>query len=511
MSGPFKPMNPDDLNLIQIELDRHTGTEVAPSQLAHQIETIAAASRTLETALLRERHYSKQLREYVNQIILRMNYFQKQEKEAAEKLSELQSNRDQNSKQVQELTAELQKVRNELAQYRNAWGQILAREKHAQYILSRGDASAKRIQELELALTTLEKRVQAEKTGREKAESHASSYRQELQTTLVRLHSSEARYNDMARELEAIHTLRKNHALELSRAEQVAREKLESQFSREREQILSDFAREREQLLAEIARERSEFARNRAELEKFRAESERAKERLRREMESQFQQEIDRLKAQVEAQSQLEQKQVSDMLRGEIAKLESIIRTLGDEAKTLRNELSEARLETSNIEQTSRQVELDLLRSREEVGSLQKQLIEERTRKASLEQSLQAAEKSAEKLTEKVRIEADQSSTEIEQLKGEIEKYQAAHKAEIEEQRERSVRYSQDLCELIQSDRKQLLKMVEGLIDAWGSEDEALTSALESLRDACEVKTVRTEAPPAKLEIVTSGGSRLNC
>jgi hypothetical protein len=56
--------------------------------------------------------------------------------------------------------------------------------------------------------------------------------------------------------------------------------------------------------------------------------------------------------------------------------------------------------------------------------------------------------------------------------------------------------------------------LIEKLIAEWGAEDQALNEALEALKEACEVKTVRTDAPHAKLEIVAtgaSGGSRLNC
>jgi chromosome segregation ATPase len=473
---PRTPHGDEELNLIQLELNRHTTSDIAPSQLGHQIETIAAASRALEGALLRERTYSKQLREYVNQVIARMQYLQKQEQEATEKLKEVQAGRDTTTKQIQELNAELEKTKKELSQYRNAWGQILAREKHAQYILSRGEVSAKRIQELELALATLEKRLIAEKAGREKAEGHVSTHRQELQTALVRLHSSEARYNDMARELEAIHSLRKNHTLELSRLEQVTREKLEAQFVREREQLLMD-----------ISKEREEFSRTLAEIERARVDSEQSRERLRRDLESKFNAEIQRLKAQseIQSQSQLEREQASQALRNEVSKLESIVRSLGEESKTLRNELSQARGEVAAIEQSSRQAEIELLRAREEVGLVQKQLIEERAKKAALEKSVHEAEKA--------RIEAEKI------------------RAELEAQRERSARLSEELTELIQTDRKQIQKLVEKLLEAWGNEDPALSEALLALREACEVRTVRTEAPPTKLEIVASGGSRLNC
>jgi chromosome segregation ATPase len=480
----------EDLNLIKLELERHSSGEVAPSQLAHQIETIAAASRALETALIRERNYSKQLREYVNQVIMRMHSLQKQEQEASDKLKEIQTGRDTSAKQIQELGAELDKTRKELTQYRNAWGQILAREKHAQYILSRGEISAKRIQELELSLGTLEKRVAAEKSAREKAESHVSTHRQELQTALVRLHSSEARYNDMARELEAIHTLRKNHTLELSRVEQMAREKFEAQLLREREQIMTALMKERE-----------EFSRTLAELERARMESEQSRERLRRDLETKFNAEVQRLKAQAEAQSQsqlaqaqLEREQateqVKEALRGEITKLESIIRSLGDESKALRNELSQARSEVSGIEQSSRQAELELLRAREEIVLLQKQLLDEQRRAASGVESV-----------------SDSMRAEMERVQAEAQEAQS----ELERQRERTLRLNQDVCEMLQADRKLIQKHVERLLEAWGGEDPALSEALQALRDACEVRTVRSEAPAAKLEIVTTGGSRLNC
>ncbi|MFL5814778.1 MAG: hypothetical protein ACJ763_14480 [Bdellovibrionia bacterium] len=495
--GSVGPVGNEDLNLIKLELERHSTGEVAPSQLAHQIETIAAASRALETALIRERNYSKQLREYVNQVITRMHFLQKQEQEATDKLKEIQAGRDTSSKQIQELGAELDKTRKELTQYRNAWGQILAREKHAQYILSRGETSAKRIQELELALGTLEKRVAAEKTAREKAEGHVSMHRQELQTTLVRLHSSEARYNDMARELEAIHTLRKNHTLELSRVEQVAREKFEAQLSREREQIM-----------AELGKEREEFSRTLAQLEKARMESEQSRERLRRDLESKFNAEIQRLKAQADAQSQsqqaqsqLESEQAKEALRGEISKLESIIRSLGDESKALRTELSQARTEVAAIEQSSRQAELELLRAREEIALLQKQLFEEQKRAAS----------GVENLSENMKAELERVRTEAQAQVQEAQAEVQEAKAELERQRERALRLNQDICETIQADRKLIQKHVERLLDAWSEEDPALSEALQTLRDACEVRTVRSEAPAAKLEIVTTSGSRLNC
>jgi chromosome segregation ATPase len=476
-------MRDDELNLIKMELDRHalpaTNNELAPSQLAHQLESIAAASRSLETALLRERHYSKQLREYVNQVLTRMHFLQKQEREAVERLKELQSNHQSGAQQVQDLTLELQKSKHELTQYRNAWAQILSREKHAQYILSRGEGSAKRIQELELALTTLEKRISAEKAGREKAEGHASMHRQELQTTLVRLHSSEARYNDMARELEAIHTLRKNHTLELSRVEQVAREKLESQF-----------AREREQLLQEISHEREEYSRHRQDFEQ-----------LKRELEAKYGAEIQRLKS----QAQLEQQKASETLRGEvsheISKMESIIRSLGEEAVSLRGELSQARTEVASIEHSSRQVELELLRAREEVVQLQRQLSEERSLKSALQNEIVSTQ---ELVQQELRQELGR---ERDAAKAAAEK----HREDLESQRGNSLRAHQELCDLIQTDRKQMKKLIEKLIAEWGTEDQALSEALESLREACEVRTVRTDAPPAKLEIVASGGSRLNC
>jgi chromosome segregation ATPase len=506
-------MRDGELNLIHLELERHSTSDVAPSQLAHQIESIAAASRTMETALQRERTYSKQLRDYAQQILTRMHFLQKNEKEATERLKELEAGVDKNRNQIQELTGELEKARHELSRYRNAWGQIQAREKHAQYILSRGEMTAKRIQELEIALSTLEKRVESEKMGREKAEGHAASHRQELQSVLVRLHSSEARYNDMARELEAIHTLRKNHTLELSRVEQIAREKLEAQFSYEREKLVQELTRERE----DLARYRMEFERNRGDAEQ-------AKEKLRLELEAKFSADLKRVLTEAEAQRQFERQQAqellqrekqqfnevllrekqqsSEVLRSELAskqgelaekqnellKLESIIRSLGEESKALREELSDARTEVSTVEEASRQAQLELLRAREEVKQLQmqqiqieKQLSEERGRKSALDETAHAAEKEKRELAK-----------------------------ELEAERERSMRSTQELCELIQADRKQMQRLVERLVAVWGPEDAALREALEALRNACEVRSVRTEAAPAKLEIVT-GGSRLNC
>jgi chromosome segregation ATPase len=286
-------------------------------------------------------------------------------------------------------------------------------------------------------------------------------------------------------------------------------------------------------------KEREEFSRTLAELDHARTESEQLRERLRRDLESKFHAEIQRLKAQADAQSQaqqaqlaqltqsqLEKEQAKEALRGEIAKLESIARSLGDESKALRNELSQARAEVAGIEQASRQVELELLRAREEIASLQKQLQaqltqhtqllqllnDERAKNAVLEQAAKAAAAGAESRSESV---ISSHAAELDRVKAQAEAQAQAEvqeaKAELERQRERAIRLNQDLCDLIQADRKQIQKHVERLLEAWGEEDPALSEALQALRDACEVRTVRSEAPATKLEIVTSSGSRLNC
>lgn len=370
---------PEEFNLVHLEIARQDPSpspNPAPSQLGHQLESLATASRNLEGALQREREYSRQLRDYINNMITRFNSLQRVEKEQARELQELRAGMKDSLRRVSELTTDLAKVRSELERYRTAWAEVVSHEQRAQATLARADAVQKRVVELEASFKAIEQKYLSEKSQRERAESHVSVHRAELQNALVRLHSADARFNDMTRELESLHAIRKNHQQELARAVEEARVNAEAAIVRQYDQMSRELQAER------------------ARVHQLMTEREKEKENHRQEAEEGYRRELSRVRGELEAHFTNERLAIEakgeEAISHEIQDREKIITSLTEALKSAREELSRSRGEVVAVEQGSRALEIECLRLKGDLSQAAREAEEEKGRRLRLERDFAA-------------------------------------------------------------------------------------------------------------------------
>jgi len=310
------------------------------------------------------------------------------------------------------MTAELQKVRDELNQYRSAWTEVLQREREAKMILADSEHSARRLSELEATSRDLGGALKQERTRREQAERHAQSYQLELKNALVRIHSAEAKFNELTQELNAHRIARRSMEEEVAEVEKSLRERLDWESLKEREKLKAEMERsmahERErvrQAAIEQARleiepvillEREQAARARDSLD---AESTALRSTL-----EQVSREREALRQELLARNRLEQESAQSQQARERTAQESVKR----ETESIRRELT-AKLMESQVALAS--VEAELRGARAQAVSLKK----DQARSQELEGKVSALE--AELKTERDRSEA-RSTDELSSEKG---------------------------------------------------------------------------------------------
>jgi hypothetical protein len=284
----------DDLNLIQIEIARNN-ISGSSSSLTQQIESMASASRTLETALTREKTYSSQLRKYTGDLIARIHKLHASEKKNHEEFEKARRELETLKTAYQQASQELAKSRAQLERYREAWSEVLRREKKAQTALLHVRDVEERLRRAEEHAVVAENKFKIEKQNREKVEHHSELHRNELQSMMVRLNASEARYNDMVKELEALQLIRKSHQIEISKAQEAARQEADARSRMKQNELLAQIEQERargDQLFLELEqykdRLRQEIGLRESQLtqERQRREAELSHERNRRELRS---------------------------------------------------------------------------------------------------------------------------------------------------------------------------------------------------------------------------------
>ncbi len=186
------------------------------------------------------------------------------------------------------LSVECRSTREELTRYKAAWAGVLQREREAKLILSESGANSRKHSETEGRARELQTALEGERDRREQAERHAKSYQVELQSALVRIHSAEARFTEISKELLTLQRTKKSADQEIARIEQTLRERLKWEGAKERENIRAELEKDaaverelfREELRkshqldlerlvakrdAEMSRVREEFERNSVE------------------------------------------------------------------------------------------------------------------------------------------------------------------------------------------------------------------------------------------------------
>lgn len=270
-----------------------------------KLEGFVQATRHLEAALDQERRRNKKLQEELqherslHENILKDSEVRNRELTVQEaKLRAVFAEHVSNEKRLGELaralSEELKKTKAELHHYKAAWSGVLQREREAKMVLMESDRTSKRLAELESLNKKLSESLSQEKVLREQSERHSQSYQSELQNSLVRLHSSEARISELSKEYQLIQQTKKNFDDEIAKVETSMRERFTWALVKEKERIRAEVEKE-------AALERESFREQvrqavRAELEnELSSERERIMKRY-----VQMEMEVDRLRGELD-------------------------------------------------------------------------------------------------------------------------------------------------------------------------------------------------------------------
>lgn len=252
-----------------------------PQNLQGQIEGLAGSLRGLDQALAQEKERSRKLAEELSaarkshesvqtQLEARNRELELSHEKIKAALTLHQQNDQKIGQQYRALHAGYLRLRDELNQYRSAWAEVLQREKEAKLIIMEGDKSRERVRELEVVLDRSGREANENRSRSEQLERHLKTYQDELQATLVRLHSAEAKFAELSKELEAQRASRRNMDEEISKIEASLQERMQWGLLKEREKVRAELEKQSAQQLEqdrEYAREAFNEFRQRLEAE----------------------------------------------------------------------------------------------------------------------------------------------------------------------------------------------------------------------------------------------------
>lgn len=378
--------------------------------VADKLESLIGYIRQMETALTQERGRARKLRDEWAEA---HSLYQQATKDAEARMRELTFNEGrlkaqlqqheesdtEIKKQIAQIQGELSRTRDELRQYQNAWSSVLQREREAKMIILDAENTRKVLADTEKNAALVAEQLQAEKTLREQLERHSKSYQLELQAALVRIHSSEAKFNEISKEMQAVQKSKKAIDEECARIEKSMKERYRWEAQREIEQgkaeIEKNAAIDREKFREElrgkvqsqvdeaIAHERSRLIKIREQYELDRAGMRKAFEATTHELSEKLL-ESQKTVADLRTQSQAERESAEQRTR----EAEAIVRR---NEHVLRKELSrlESELESERTKQSR-----ESLQSQQMIERLTLQLESERANfKKTIESERGASQK----------------------------------------------------------------------------------------------------------------------
>ncbi|MBS1963523.1 MAG: hypothetical protein JST04_15010 [Bdellovibrionales bacterium] len=250
----------------------------APNSLISQhLEGFLTSARKLEEALGEEKKRSQKIaqeylstrttlenavRELQNRLVSREN------KIAAitQAYQSLQASENRLKQEMAETGTREKKLEAEIAQYKNAWNEVLAREAQARGAIIELEKMKSVVVEHRNQIRTLETKLNETTSNAATHSRHAETYQRELQSSLIRIQSAEAKYNQLQKELAILNQNKRNADEEIARIEANMKERFRWEIATEKERLRAEIEKD-----AALDRERfREIARNqmRAEVER---------------------------------------------------------------------------------------------------------------------------------------------------------------------------------------------------------------------------------------------------
>lgn len=250
----------------------------APNSLISQhLEGFLTSARKLEEALGEEKKRSQKIaQEYLSTRTtlenavreLQNRLVQRENKIAAitQAFQSLQASENRMKQEMSETGTREKKLEAEIAQYKNAWNEVLAREAQARGAIIELEKMKSVVVEHRNQIRTLETKLNEVTSNAATHSRHAETYQRELQSSLIRIQSAEAKYNQLQKELAILNQSKRNADEEIARIEANMKERFRWELATEKERLRAEIEKD-----AALDRERfREIARNqmRAEVER---------------------------------------------------------------------------------------------------------------------------------------------------------------------------------------------------------------------------------------------------
>lgn len=227
----------------------------AGTGMLNQLEELVNMAKRLEIALRDERLAKEKLALELKLQAQKFENLLSEERSKAEEnlarerryqaaIHSHQENEKSLNERIRTLTADANAVRTELHKYQQAWATVLEREREAKLIIQESRERGVRLNEAEEKLKQVGQELQNERKLRDQSERHSKAYQSELQNTLVRLHSSEARFTELSKEFQTAAQAKRNVDTEVKRVEETIRERYRWEFVREREKLKSEMEKQ---------------------------------------------------------------------------------------------------------------------------------------------------------------------------------------------------------------------------------------------------------------------------
>ncbi len=237
------------------------------SSMLNQLEELVNMAKRLETALRDERlakekviaeskSHGQKYEQLLTEERTKADESLVRERRYQAAVHSYQENEKALNENIRVMSADLTAIRTELHKYQQAWATVLEREREAKMILQDSRERGARLSEAEEQLKKVGEELLNERKLRDQAERHGKNYQTELQNTLVRLHSAEARFTEISKEFQVVNQAKRGVDAEIKRVEETIRERYRWEFIREREKLKTEMEKssitEREAMREEI-------------------------------------------------------------------------------------------------------------------------------------------------------------------------------------------------------------------------------------------------------------------
>ncbi|MBC7691920.1 MAG: hypothetical protein H7222_09125 [Methylotenera sp.] len=225
------------------------------AQMTGKMESFLASMRHLEDALNHEKRKTRKVSEdyanahatyerVVRELQTRVRELEIQERKLKESVDENKNHQEKILHKLREINTEEKKAKAELQHYKAAWADVLVRDKEAKALVQDHQAIRLKLQEMERSHQSMQQSLMAEKSKYEQVDRHSKSYQRELQNALIRIHSSEAKFNELSKEFQTLSQIKRNADEEIAKLENSMRERFKWELATEREKLRAELEKD---------------------------------------------------------------------------------------------------------------------------------------------------------------------------------------------------------------------------------------------------------------------------